>query len=64
MGGLLPSVTSWIRIRIRIQGDWIRIRIRIQENRGGFGFVWIQIRGVWIRIRIWIRDVRIRTSLV
>ena len=54
------SLTSWIRIRIRIQSSWIRIRI--QENRGGFGFSWIQIRGAWIRIRI--RDARIRTSLV
>ncbi len=58
MGGSLYC--SWIRIRIRIRADWIRI----QENRGGFGFVWIRIRGVWIRIRIRIRDVRIRTSLV
>ncbi len=58
-----PSMSSWIRIRIRIQAAWIRIRIRIQENKDGFGFVWIRIRGVWIRIRIRIRDVRIRTSL-
>ncbi len=52
------SLTSWIRIRIRIQSSWIRIRI--QEKRDGFGFSWIWIRGVWIRIR----DAWIRTSLV
>ncbi len=55
-------MTSWIRIRIRIQSSWIRIRI--QENRGGFGFSWIRIQGALIRIRIRIRDAWIRTSLV
>ncbi len=60
--GLLPpgpSMTSWIRIRIRIHSGWIRI----QGKRGGFRFSWIRIRGAWIRIRIRIRDPWIRTSL-
>ncbi len=44
------SMTSWIRIRIRIQSSWIRIWI--QEKRRGFGFSRIRIPGVWIRTRI------------